>query len=703
MKRPKDHNTNDDTLLHHHDDEHHPAPPRGSILRDIDGHGVCTLTFDDPERGANVLDASVLHELDRHLDFIACDVHAEITALMIRSAKPKIFIAGADLKKLRGKVHCPDQLDALIRHGQRVYDKLADLSIPTVAAIRGACAGGGYELALACDWRVATSDKATRIGLPETQLGILPAWGGSTRLPALVGLPAALAAILSGKLYPAKAAWKKGFVDRLVAPQFIEAEARTLLGQGKRKAPRYRLIHSAPAVAVIRRKARKAAMAKTRGNYPAILRAIDVVCQTVRTSPTESLTAERKAFLDLAEEPATENLLRLFFLTEKAKARTGPADALPIERVAVIGAGVMGAGIAHWLATRGYHVLLKDISPDCLAAGMKRIDGLFRQSVARHALTKVESRAARDRIWTSHTTCPLAGYDLVIEAATENLELKRRIFADLIAETDAHTILATNTSALPLHELTDGLEGGAERIVGLHFFNPVHRMKLVEVVRPDGADEVAVQRVADFARALGKLPVVVADHPGFLVNRILLPYLLEAARMFGEGVPAPVIDEAMLNFGMPMGPLRLLDEVGLDVGIHVAETVIPVVPGCAPISSYLRTMVAEGALGRKAGRGFYLYDGKRKASPRVNPDARSKQRQPAPVFAGNEVADHLSGLLRTEAMRCLREGVSDCADSIDLAMVMGTGYAPFRGGPIASISGIDLPGKKPVSTKIPTS
>lgn len=659
----------------------------GVLSRSVDADGVCTLCFDDPERGANVLDAGVLRELEEHLDAIVRD-GSEITGLLVTSAKPKIFIAGADLRQLQGKADDAKEIGALIAHGQSVFDKLASLDVPSVAVLRGACAGGGFELALACDWRVAADDRATRIGLPETQLGLLPAWGGSTRLPARIGLPAALAVILGGKLHPAKAAWKKGMVDAVVSPEHLGAAAADHLARGKRRHVVRRLLHSAPAVAVIRSKARRDALTRTRGNYPAIPKALEVVCRSVQVPHSESLQGERDAFLKLVSEPASAHLIQLFFQTEKARRRDPSVAGAAISRVAVIGAGVMGAGIAQWLAARGCHVLLKDISPQSLARGMVNVDRRFEEAVRRRLLTRVEARAARDRIWPAAGATPLGGYDLVIEAATEDLQLKRKIFAELVTATGPETILATNTSALPIRELAEGLPDGgkgAERIVGLHFFNPVHRMKLIEVVRPEAARDEVVARAVDFVRQIGKLPVVVADEPGFLVNRILLPYLLAAARLFGEGVPARVIDSEMCEFGMPMGPLRLLDEVGLDVGLHVAGTLVAAHADRLAVPLFLETLVEKGALGRKVGRGFYLYGKKEKSAAHLapNPEATALQVAASSSLSSDKMVDRLVHCLSDEARRCLSEGIAESAGEIDFAMVMGTGYAPFRGGPLA--------------------
>lgn len=634
---------------------------------------VAILTFDRENSGANIFDRDVLLELDGHIAAIEQD--GTVKGLLIDSAKRAIFIAGADIKTLFSAPK--DELSKLLELGQRVFDRLAALKIPTVAAIHGACAGGGCELALACDWRVLSDSSATRIGLPETQLGILPAWGGSTRLPNMIGLPDALGLILAGKLLKASAAKHKGMADGVCPPEDLKEYAKTFLKRGKRKYDSHFLMHNKISVSMIRKKATENVMSKTRGLYPAALKALRVACEAVSCTHSESLLHERVAFLELVELPQTKRMIGLFFLNERFK-KLKPNDAEPaaIDTVATIGAGVMGSGIAYWLSTRGKRVILQDINDEAIAKGLAGIEKLYVNSVKKRVMSKVEANLGYDNINASAKRAPLQNCDMVIEAASEDLEIKKKIFADLSQRTAPNTILATNTSALPIHELAPVIEH-PERLVGLHFFNPVHRMKLVEVVKTDTTSPETLASAMAFVQKIGKLPVVVKDSPGFLVNRILLPYLVEAGEMYTKGADPRELDNAMLDFGMPMGPMRLLDEVGLDVGIHVAETLAAAFPDRMKVPEILTKMVEKGLLGRKSGKGFYLYNGS--GDPEPNPEVLAMR---TGHEAPEDIAGKLAKMMTDEAILCLDEGVAAAPEDIDFAMVMGTGYAPFRGGPL---------------------
>lgn len=632
-----------------------------------------TLTFDREGSSANIFDAATLHELDKLL--LDLENNPPWDGLLIVSAKPTIFIAGADLNAFQKS--SPEELDALIRLGQSVFTRLSRLRVPTIAAIHGACAGGGYELALACDWRVASNAKATKIGLPETQLGILPAWGGSTRLPSRIGLPAALDVILGGKLHAAEAALRKKLVDEVVPPEVLVEQAWKFAVRGKRRPAHFPFLHAGPIRAIIRKKARKTIFEKTRGNYPALEKAIDVVSAAPHTSVPESLDRERAAIRELAPLPQTRDLIRLFFLSEKAK-KSQPVSAAPrsIHQVAVIGSGVMGSGIAHWLASRGHSVILQDIDDSALARGMQSIEKLVAEAVKRHVISRNEGQHTLDRIVPVKGAVPLLRCDLVIEAAVEDLMIKRRVFADLATRVRPDCLLATNTSALPIQELASAITH-PERLLGLHFFNPVHRMPLVEVVRSATTSNETIATAFALVRSLSKTPVLVEDRPGFLVNRILLPYLVEAGQLFDNGGDPKFIDDAMLNFGMPMGPLRLIDEVGLDVALHVASTLAAAFPDRMKVPEILERMVAKQMLGRKNNSGFYRYKGKETLP---NPDALKLRSGTTANPDGLPL--RLANKMSEEAARCLDEGVAASADDIDLAMILGTGYPPFRGGPL---------------------
>ena len=512
-------------------ERHHDEPQRPVLNRELWEGGVEVLTFDRPDSPANIFDPSTLDELERHLDRITGD--AGIRGLVLASAKPSIFLAGADLDFVANA--SGDELTKFIETGQRVFSKLAALRVPTVATIHGACLGGGTELALACDCRLASPDKVTRIGLPETQLGILPAWGGSTRLPRLIGLGAALDLILSGKILAAVSARRLGLVDDLVPRERLIGFAVRKI-DGREATPGrsgHFLRNNVLSARITRRVAHARLLKKTRGNYPAIGAAIDVVCDGLGGTVAESLEMERRAVLELATTDAARQLMRVYHLQEHAK-KFHAADhgAVDVERAAVIGAGVMGAGIAHWLGSRQIPVVLRDIDESKVAGGMRRIGKLFAEGVKRRVFARAEARRLQDFIAPAAEPVPLHRVDLVVEAAVEDLEIKKTIFADLCARVRPDTILATNTSALPIGELAaDPRVTHPERLIGIHFFNPVHRMKLVEVVVTDHTSAEVVESALKFVRRIGKLPVVVRDRPGFVVNRILMPYLIEAGRM----------------------------------------------------------------------------------------------------------------------------------------------------------------------------
>ena len=687
------------------------------ILREVDD-GIGTLTFGRPNSSANVFSRDVLLELDAHLDWLE---HAsDLRGLILTSAKENIFIAGADIhalaglaeqravglqpageawtsktiaeKSLASAVATPCQLKTgstlleLITLGQSVFSRLAALPVPKVAAIHGACVGGGFELTLACDHRVASDARVTKIGLPEIKLGIIPAWGGCTRLPRLIGLPKALDVILAGRVLSAERALKLGLVDKLVPrEQLLQIAREHILHPPKPHHPHLRIANNPVSALLIRTRAARELAAKTRGNYPAPFEALDVATHGLALSVEESLALEREAVVRLAEGDASKNLLRLFLLHERAK--KSPAGVHEhIKHAAVIGAGVMGAGIAQCLSSRGLSVILRDVSLDQLVRGMAVVSKLYEDAVQHHQLTPIEARDGLDRVFSAATDVPLREVELVIEAAPEMLPLKRDIFRCLAAQTPPRTILATNTSALSVTEIA-AATNSPERVIGLHFFNPVPRMELVEVVVGAKTSPEVVQRTVQFARDLGKIPVVVRDRPGFVVNRILMPYLVEAVRLFDHGASAHDVDEAMLDFGMPMGPLRLLDEVGFDVAAHVVKTLDRYFTERVSGGALLDEMIASGMLGRKTGHGFYDH-----AHDKPSHAAEAMRSAPhqAP-FTRDELAHRLSLLMVNEAARCVEERVAASPTDIDLAMVLGAGFAPFRGGPLRYAEALGLP------------
>lgn len=653
-----------------------PACAARAFRWETDAEGIAWLTFDTPGSPVNVFNEATLLELDDHLSQIASE--SDVRALVIESAKDQVFIAGADLKAIRTLP--PSQVEGLVRLGQSVFNRLAALPMPKVALIHGACVGGGFELALACDIRVASDADCTKLGLPETQLGLIPGWGGSTRLPRLIGPIKGIEMILSGKLVKASQAKKLGMVDAVAPREHLHQVAQDQVhrlqaspGHPSFRRSLRRLAWRAM-MPVVAHRARMELQAKTRSLYAAPQKALEVIAKGFSKPEAESLEMEVKALLALTATHATAHLIDLFFAKEAASKKPWPeGHALPVSRVAVIGAGVMGAGIAQWLASRGLHVTLADISADAVGKGLQRVRDLTNEAAKRRLLTAKEARDTLDRVHGSHERVPLHHCQMVIEAATEDMALKKKIFADLAARCGSETILATNTSALSVRELA-GTVPHPERVIGLHFFNPVHRMSLVEVIRLDNTHPDAVATAHGLVQRIGKVPVVVNDSPGFVVNRVLVPYLMEAVKLFEAGHDPVTLDEAMLDFGMPMGPMRLLDEIGLDVAAHVAKTL-------GVSSRALDEMVVAGWLGKKSGRGFYNHTGPHTA---VNGEAltlRAVGREP--LLSTGEIEERLAGMISSEALLVLKEKVAISASDIDLAMVLGTGYAPFRGGPLA--------------------
>jgi 3-hydroxyacyl-CoA dehydrogenase/enoyl-CoA hydratase/3-hydroxybutyryl-CoA epimerase len=653
-----------------------------NLRRVLREDGICVLTFDRPGSTANIFDRATLEELQRELDYITDS--RDVKGVVFLSAKPTIFIAGVDLRQMTESTPL-SEIKELLTFGQAQINRVAQLPMPTVAAIHGAAMGGGYEIALACDYRLATPDRVTKIGLPETNIGLLPAWGGATRLPRLLGLPKALDFILAGKTVTAQAALKLGLVDELIAPERLIRAAVQKIHQGKPYLPSHRLTNNPLTVAIATPYLRRRLLRRTRGHYPAVLKAFEVMTRGVTKSVSASLALEREGIMELAKTEACHNLLRIFFMRERAKKRVtdDPLSHLehkPVTRPAVIGAGVMGAGIAQWLSARGLSTVLRDVNAEQVAKGMTGVAKLYQDGVRRHIFTRREARDGFDRIYPAPMEVPLSHVDLVIEAAVENLELKKKIFQRLDETAAEETILATNTSALPISELASSTRH-PERVLGLHFFNPVHRMQLVEIIAtPQTAPEV-LSRALRFVQRIGKLPVVVKDSPGFLVNRVLMPYLVEAGILFEHGAGLEQLDEAMLDFGMPMGPMRLMDEVGLDVALHVAQTLGSNFRGRLHVPDILNQMVKAGLLGRKSGSGFYLYGkaGKSRPNPQAISYVRSGTRS---NLSQEELQERMFFLMLNEAARCLEEKIVATPEDIDFAMIMGIGFAPFRGGPL---------------------
>jgi 3-hydroxyacyl-CoA dehydrogenase / enoyl-CoA hydratase / 3-hydroxybutyryl-CoA epimerase len=655
------------------------------IRRETGDDHICVLMFDRPDSGANIFDAVTLNELNEHLDAVEKD--ASLRGLIIASAKKSIFVAGADLKTLLQAAKT-GEMRGFIERGQQVFNRLADLRIPTVAAIHGASAGGGYEVALACDYRVASDHPATRIGLPEITLGLLPAWGGCTRLPRLIGAEKAADVILKAKLYYAQEALKVGLVDEIAPRDQLLDRAREKVRAGKRK-----IDGRAPATPSLQ----ELRPPKQSGN-PAPERAYEIINKTLSISPAESLRLELDGIVELGKTESTQNLIRNFFLAEKykkGKSRTRPEK---IVHAAVIGAGVMGSGIAQWLSSRGVTVILRDVAREQIDRGLANLEKVYADAVKRGLMTEEKAKQGRARICGSTAPMELRDVQFVIEATSEKMEVKKEVFRELAMEAGPKTIIATNTSALPISELAD-VTVSPEHVIGLHFFNPVSRMKLVEVVFAKQTSDETCDRSLAFVRQIGKVPVIVRDNPGFLVNRVLFPYLLDAAELFESGVEAERIDRALVEWGMPMGPLRLIDEIGVDVAIDIGNTLEKAYGQRDQVPTILLWLSDQQMLGRKTGAGFYKYEGKRQTpndslvrwrrglhgdpegaeGPDIPPE---RHRDPRLLLNEEKLTRRLIFLMVNEAARCVEERVVDSPEDADYGMILGTGFAPFRGGPL---------------------
>jgi 3-hydroxyacyl-CoA dehydrogenase/enoyl-CoA hydratase/3-hydroxybutyryl-CoA epimerase len=630
-----------------------------------DPEGVAWLTFDKPGSSANVLSSGVLIELDGLLDTLEKEPPR---ALVVISAKRSGFIAGADIREFTG-ITDPDSGYVLIHRGQQVLNRLAALPCPSVAAIHGFALGGGLELALACRYRVAVGDERLSLGFPEVQLGIHPGFGGTVRSVQVAGVRAAMELMLTGKPVRADKALRLGLVDALTSEAELRAAARALVlnRPPPRRAPLpERLLSSAPLRPLVRRSlTREVARRAPPDHYPAPYAIIDLWARHGARGPA-AYEAEARSIAHLFTTPTSRNLVRVFLLQDRLKSAGGKSP-MEIRHVHVVGAGVMGGDIAAWSALRGFTVTLQDRANEYLEPALKRAAELF----AKRVRDPAGNTAARERLRADVAGDGVAQADVVIEAIFENLDAKRELYARLEPRMKPGALLATNTSSIMLEPLADRLSR-PERLVGLHFFNPVAQMPLIEIVHADNTDATAVQAATAFARRLDKLPVPCRSSPGFMVNRVLTPYLNEAMYAAEEGVALEAIDRAAVRFGMPMGPIELADVVGLDVGAHVGEIIARELGRPAPQLPRLAALLAAKKLGRKSGGGFYLWqDGKAVKSAAAG--------GPAP----EDLEDRLILVLVNECVACLRERVVDDADLADAAVIFGTGFAPFRGGPLA--------------------
>jgi len=624
-----------------------------------DADNLVWLSLDKADSSTNVLSANVMSELDRVLDEVAAQ---KPRGLVIRSAKESGFIAGADVEEFT-KIKDPDDAMRLVKRGWDLYNKLAALPFPTLALVSGFCMGGGLELTLACRYRIAVDQPGTRFALPEVMLGIMPAWGGVMRLPRLVGPTAALDMLLTGRAVDARRAKRMGLADAAVPPRIQENAARMMALEAPRprRLPLFqRFMASAlmrPLVASMARK--QVAKRASPDHYPAPY-AILELWQRYDGDPFAPRPEDPASVVGLVEGDTARNLIRIFFLQERMKSLAKDSG-FEAARVHVVGAGVMGGDIAAWCAMRGLTVTLQDQTPERIAPAMKRAADLF----GRRLRDKSRIRDALDRLIPDSAGDGARRADVIIEAIFENLQAKRDLFARLEAVAKHEAVLASNTSSLKLSEISAQLRNPS-RLVGIHFFNPVPQLQLVEVVQGANTDAEVARKAAAFVRRIDKLPLPVKDSPGFLVNRVLGPYINQALRMVDEGIAPETLDAAAVDFGMPMGPVELADTVGLDICLAVGKELAG---ESAEVPKKLAELVAAGSLGRKTGRGFYAWK-----------DGRARKGASGAVPA--DLGAKLMAPYLREARAAVAEGIVADADLADAGLIFGTGFAPFRGGPL---------------------
>ena len=656
------------------------TPARTSQAFRIDREGdLAVIWFDLPGEKVNKFSSAVMMEFATVVD--AMEKSADIRRIVLASAKPSIFIAGADVSEF-SKATSPEQAKEYTRFGQQVFHRWSKLPQVTVAAINGAAVGGGCEIAINCDWRVMSDSPKAQIGLPEVKLGIYPAWTGATKLPRLIGLPAALDIILNGKTVEGKRAKRMGLVDEVVPQAILLDVARKFADRGKRRdAGRTKFLIDGNPLSrkFIFSKARKAVLAQTHGHYPAPLKALEVIEYGMSAGVERGLEREAEEVVPLIMGEIAQNLVRLFFLMEDAKKDPISAKPLEVQYAGVLGAGVMGGGIAQIIADKtGAEVRMRDINWNAIAGGMKAAARVWRKKLERRRITKGEMQRKLARITGTTDWSGFSRADLVIEAVVERLDIKQQVLADFEALAKPAAIFGTNTSTIPITQIA-AKASRPENVVGMHFFNPVDRMPLVEVIRGEKTSDAAMVTVAAFARKLGKTVVYCNDGPGFIVNRILAPYMNESGFLLQEGNTIESLDAAMVDFGMPMGPMALLDEVGIDVAAKVAAILSEAFADRLEKSTVVEKLYADGRHGKKNGKGLYLYEDARRKGPdtTVYPVVGVSTPHPADAAA---VVERMTLAMINEASLILEEKIVASAAELDLAMIMGTGFPPFRGG-----------------------
>ncbi len=660
--------------------------------------GIAIITFDLPNQPVNKITTDVGWQLEELLERLLRD--EVVKAMVLRSGKPDTFVAGADIEEFV-RLRTPDDATRLSRDGQLLMQKVADSTKPIVTAIHGACLGGGLELALATDYRVASDHPKTQLGLPEVQLGLIPGAGGSNRLPRLIGARAAFEMILSGKNERPAKALRIGLIDELVPESILldtAIAAAERLARGEKRPRRNRglmdfLLDGTPlGRMIVYKKALAQVREKTGDNYPAPIRAVDVVRTGLEDGLARGLAAEADAFGELAMTDVSRRLIEIFFATTALKkddgVPAGTATPTPVHRIGVVGSGFMGSGIAGTAALNaGVQVRMRDAELPRVGKGVKAAIRILEDRVKRRRLTRPEFARQQALISGTGDWSGFAGAELVVEAVFEDLAVKRQVMAEIARNVAPDAVIATNTSTLSVAEIAHQVPH-PERVLGMHFFSPVEKMPLLEVIPHEGTSAQAVVTAVNFGRRIGKTVIVVADSPGFWVNRILLPYLNEAGFLLEEGVPIETIDRAMTSWGLPVGPIALLDEVGLDVGQKAGKVMQQAFGDRLTPSRALAVMRADNRMGRKNGRGFYFYKDGHKTTADSSVYRLLGVKQSSADVDIDRVRDRLVFSMLNEAAAAMSEGVVRTPRDADIGAVFGIGYPPFRGGPLRTIDAI---------------
>jgi 3-hydroxyacyl-CoA dehydrogenase/enoyl-CoA hydratase/3-hydroxybutyryl-CoA epimerase len=665
-----------------------PVPTTAPLVPcTIDANGIATVRLGRADESVVTFTRERLLALGEVLSSLR--QNRALRGVIIAGSAPGMFCAGADINLIHS-IASVEEGTAAANTGREVFQLCQQLPVPVVAAIEGPCVGGGCELALFCDLRVASDHPATQIGLPETRLGIVPGFGGTQNMARLIGLPNALDMILAGKLLKPVPAKKKGLVDRVVPSDKLLssalAELQKLIQQGK-KAPKRKLRGAAfwfsktPLRAIAARAARKALSDGPAKFYPAPRLALELCLQAFTQPVAQGFAAEARALGEMIASPVSKALTHLFFLTERSKRLGKQPGAADLSRGLIVGGGVMGAGIASLLAQKGLRVRLCDLNGEALAKAKARLQEDLTKRLKRRHMERHEAQAVQDRLAVSSDWGSLVGVDLFLEAVVEDLAVKRKLMSEAVARgLPADAIIATNTSSLPVFAMAETVPN-PERVVGIHFFNPPEKMPLIEVIRGKHTSDAAVATACRLAVRLGKFPIVVQDTPGFLVNRCLAPYLNEASRLLLEGNEPEFIDRVMLDFGMPMGPCRLLDEVGFDVATKVSEVMSKAFASRMQPTPLFAAMVEKKALGKKSGGGIYAVRGNRPGpGVQVIERLRKERGMPTRQASRSEVLQRLIYPMIDEAYRCLDEKIVAAEQDLDLGLVMGIGFPPFLGG-----------------------